>query len=125
MKYLAALAACLIPCVSLAAQNPPVGTQITYDCNITDLCKSGGCSPMPNPYKVSMQRIEGESKGTLVNKDGTHEAMAFPGEGTQEFLLIQGTKTLGYTINNDSGEVQIRETGGNAHQERGSCVITQ
>ncbi|WP_170424804.1 hypothetical protein [Ruegeria arenilitoris] len=123
MKYLAALAALILPAAAQATTQKTPGAEFVYECQIEEICKSGKCSPLATPTKITLKRIEGQSKGTVTINGEEAELHVFKGLGANEFLQLANGGSIGYTVNNTSGSLAIRATGANSRNERGTCVI--
>ncbi|MCG7518274.1 hypothetical protein [Ruegeria sp. Ofav3-42] len=123
MKYLAALAALILPAAAQATTQKTPGAEFVYECQIEEICKSTKCTPTGTPKKISLKRIEGESKGTVSVDGEVVEVHVFKGLGAHEFLQITSGGSVGYTVNSKSGSLAIRATGANAHHERGTCAV--
>ncbi|RBW55983.1 hypothetical protein [Ruegeria sp. A3M17] len=123
MKYLAALAALLLPAVVQATTQNTPGAEFVYECQIEEICKSGKCTPAGTPKKIMLKRVEGASKGTLSVDGDVAELHVFKGLGSYEFLQITNGGSVGYTID-ESGTLAIRATGANSRNERGTCTVS-
>jgi hypothetical protein len=124
MKYLAALAAIVLPATAQAVSQNAAEGDVVYECQITESCNPGGCKPLDPARQVTLTKTEGSSKG-VVHADGTdHEVMVIPSLGAQEFLQIQSGGTIGYTVKSDTGHLEVRATGGQQRNERGVCTST-
>lgn len=123
MKHLAALAALILPAAAQATTQKTPGAEFVYECQIEEVCKSGKCSPLATPTKITLKRIEGESKGTVSVDGEVTEVHVFKGLGANEFLQLTKGGSIGYTVNNTSGALAIRATGANSRNERGTCAV--
>ncbi|MBO9445050.1 hypothetical protein [Ruegeria sp. R14_0] len=123
MKYLAALAALILPAAAQATTQKTPGAEYVYECQIEEICKSGKCSPLTTPTKITLKRIEGESKGTVTINGEVSELHVFKGLGAHEFLQLAQGGSVGYTVDATSGSLAIRATGANSRNERGTCVV--
>ncbi|WP_170413267.1 hypothetical protein [Ruegeria atlantica] len=123
MKYLAALAALILPAVAQATTQKTPGAEFVYECQIEEVCKSGKCNPAGTSQTITLKRIEGESKGTLTIDGEAAELLVYKGLGAHEFMQITGGGSVGYTVNDENGVLAIRATGANSRNERGTCVI--
>jgi len=122
---LAALAAIAMPASALAVSQAQTEGEFVYECQITETCKTSGCTPINPARQVTLKRVEGQSKGVVLSDGHAHEAHVFRGLGAQEFLQITAKGSIGYTVKNGSGKLAIRATGGQQKHERGVCLITE
>ncbi len=121
MKYLAALAAVVLPVSAQAVSQAPTHGEIVYECQITETCKSNGCAPIQPIRQIALKKIEGQSKGILLVDGQEHQVHVYPSLGAQEFLQILSGGSVGYTIKTDTGNLEIRASGGQQRNERGTC----
>ncbi|WP_170398900.1 hypothetical protein [Ruegeria arenilitoris] len=121
MKYLAALAAIALPATAQAVSQNPAEGDVVYECQITESCNPGGCKPIDPAHQVTLKKLEGQSKGLLLAEGQEHEVLVYPSLGAQEFLHIDGTTSVGYTIKSDTGQLEVRATVGQQRNDRGAC----
>ncbi|WP_170324932.1 hypothetical protein [Ruegeria arenilitoris] len=121
MKYLAALAAIVLPATAQAVSQNPAEGEVVFECQITESCKSGGCKPIGSVRQVTLKKIDGQSKGLLVAEGQEHEVLVYPSLGAQEFLQIKDNGSVGYTIKSDTGHLEVRASGGQQRNDRGVC----
>ncbi|WP_170760697.1 hypothetical protein [Ruegeria lacuscaerulensis] len=123
MKYLAALAAVVLPAAAQAVTQTPAQGEFVYECQITETCKASGCTPLDPVQLVTLKRVDGQSKGVLVVDGQEHEVLVYPSLGAQEFLQVLTGGSVGYTVDSDSGELAIRASGAKQRNERGTCSM--
>ena len=121
MKYLAALAAIVLPATAQAAKQDPAQGEFVYECQITETCKASGCTPLDPAQQVTLKRVDGQSKGVLLADGQEHEVLVYPSLGAQEFLQILNGGSVGYTVQSDSGKLAVRASGAIPRNERGTC----
>ena len=124
MKHLAALAAVFIPVAAQSVTLDVPKGRFVYECQLTEICKAGKCSSLDPVIPVTLDRVEGNSKGTVTKQGKVIEVLVFPGLGTHEFLSISAGGSVGYTVNDETGKVSVHTSGGQMHDERGSCSVT-
>ncbi|MEW2916267.1 hypothetical protein AB1A64_04270 [Ruegeria sp. ANG10] len=123
MKYLAALAAIVLPATAQAVSQAPAQGEFVYECQITETCNPGGCNPLEPARQVALKQIEGQSKGLLLAEGQEHEVLVIPSLGAQEFLQILSYGSVGYTVNSETGHLEVRASGGQQRNERGVCTL--
>lgn len=123
MKNLAALAAIVLPATAQAVSQNPAEGEVVYECQITESCKSSGCAPLGSAIQVTLKKIEGQSKGLLIAEGQEHEVLVYPSLGAQEFLQVLAGGSVGYTVKSDTGQLEVRASGGQQRNDRGTCKI--
>ena len=124
MKYLAALAAIVLPATAQAVSQDTTQSEFVYECQITESCKANGCTPLETAKQIKLTWGEYQSKGVLLIDGQDQEVLVLPGLGTQEFLQILTQGTVGYTVNSDTGELAVRASGAQQWNERGICAVS-